>query len=157
MGFVDVHQDLFGYEKRRTGFTNRQWAGLVGGIAAFAASMGACSGLLGIPFQVSCSLSAVAAMPAICAGWVPVFGMHADEYAGRLLAQDDRGAAVVWEGEDVPPLDSEKITKERRRVRKAYKRRAAKRGSECSAQTRQDAEDRRRNRNGKARREVTKG
>lgn len=156
MGFVEVHQDLFNYEKRRKGFTGRQWAGIAGGVAAFAASMGACSVLLGLPVQASCSVSAIAAMPAICAGWVPMFGMHADEYAGRLLAQDDRGAAVVWEGEDVPPLDSVVITKERRRVRKAYRRRAGKRGSECSAQTRQDAEDRRRNRKGKGK-QVQKG
>lgn len=147
MASIRVHQDLFNYERRRKGFTNRQWAGTAAAAACFAAAYAAISYLLPVTPYVAVSLALVAAVPGIAAGWVPVAGMPATEAASRWLDIEDRGPVVVWTGEEVPNVEDcpEARALASSRPARAYRTKTRRRGCECSPETAEAVKEERRN------------
>lgn len=155
MSSIRVHQDLFNFERRRKGFTNRQWAGTVAGGACFAAAYALVAYLFEPQPSIAVSIALIAALPGIAVGWVPFAGMPADEAFRRWADIDERGPVVVWAGETVPNMEDapEHARAAGSREARSYRRASAKRGAECSKETvemakeerEREREDRKRN------------
>lgn len=123
MSSMKIHQDLYNFERKRKGFTNRQIIGLASGIAAGAATAALLGYVLELPMVVVwCFVPCVGLIPAAC-GFFPILHMPAEEFFGRLLDMNDRGNALSWDGE--------KAEIKKGAITRAYRRKEKKRGFEC--------------------------
>lgn len=111
MASIKIHQDIFGFERRRKGFTNRQITGF--GIAAVLAvsSMAVLWYALQLDVTTSITVATAVAVPGLMVGFLPIEGMPAEEFVDRLANAAARGNAITWEGEQVE-LERGERTKE---------------------------------------------
>lgn len=111
MASIKIHQDVFGFERRRKGFTNRQITGF--GIAAVLAvsSMAVLWYALQLDVTTSITVATAVAVPGLMVGFLPIEGMPAEEFVDRLANAAARGNAITWEGEQVE-LERGERTKE---------------------------------------------
>lgn len=111
MASIKIHQDVFGFERRRKGFTNRQITGF--GVAAVLAvsSMAVLWYALQLDVTTSITVATAAAVPGLMVGFLPIEGMPAEEFVDRLANAAARGNAITWEGEQVE-LERGERTKE---------------------------------------------
>lgn len=124
MASIRIHQDIYNFQRKRKGFTSRQWA-------AISVALGVCAGvtaLIGYVLQIGYSLGLTVglcfAFPVLFAGFAPVHNMGAEEFVMKLSELNERGNALTWEGEEVPCMGG--------KVGKDYaKERKKKRGFEC--------------------------
>lgn len=127
MPSIRIHQNIFGFEKMRKGFTRRQIISFAVGAALAAGSAGLLGYVLGLPSSIVGVVSFVLlAIPIIC-GFMPIEDMPAEEFAARATAIGKRGNAIVLEGEQ-PDSDIQKGE-----VSSAQKKAWKRKGSECDA------------------------
>lgn len=125
MASIKVHQDLFGFERKRGGFTTRQRTGLAAAAVAAVASSALFGYLLELPWTVAGTLSLLAGAAAAIPGFVPWWGMPMEEAVGRASVLAKRGLLVPLELEG-PDFDMEKEG----RTSREHQRRISKRGCE---------------------------
>lgn len=101
MASIKIHQDVFGFERRRKGFTNRQITGF--GIASVLAvsAMAVFWYALQLDVTTSITIATVASLPGLMIGFFPIEGMPAEEFVDRLANASARGNAITWEGEEI--------------------------------------------------------
>ena len=85
MASIKIHQDVFGFERRRKGFTNRQITGF--GIASVLAVSAMAVFWYALQLDVTTS--------------IPIEGMPAEEFIDRLANASARGNAITWESEEI--------------------------------------------------------
>ncbi len=117
MASIKIHQDIYNFERKRKGFTTRQITALSTGCALSVGTALLLGYALRVPAPAVSVLCLVPALPAITAGFLPIRGMPAEEFASRLWDLSCRGGAIVCEGESAPPLGCE-TTREYRKLRK---------------------------------------
>lgn len=126
MPSIKIHSNIYGFEKKRKGFTQRQIAGFAIGVALAVGSAALFGFVLGLPYElVSIIAFALLAIPVLC-GFMPIEGMPAEEFATRVLALDKRGNALHIEGEHV----TDEIQKGE--VSRAYAKASKAKGAEIS-------------------------
>lgn len=123
MASLHIHQDLYNFEKKRKGLTNRQIKGFVLGAAVCIAVTAAIGYAAQIHIMFAVTVGLCAAMPFVFAGFAVIWGMPADEWADRLMEMRRRGRAITWVGPEVEPMKGE--------VSRGYKKLAKTRGFEC--------------------------
>lgn len=122
MASIQIHQDLYNFERKRKGFTSRQLAGL-GAAAAIAVGMGLLLVYaIRIPWVVGIDLAIVAATPAVVAGFMPVAGMPLERFAEKIDEYGQRGNALRLTLEEVEPMTGQRDN--------AYAKKTKKRGVE---------------------------
>lgn len=124
MASIKIHQDIFNFERKRAGFTAKQWVCI--GIAVALAVLTAV--FLGYALALPLSLAAPAALclavfPAL-AGFMPLYHMPAEQFVNRLLILNKRGNSLSWQGEDAE-FEKGEVTREYAKARKKEK------GFEC--------------------------
>lgn len=117
MASIKIHQDIYNFERKRAGFSPRQWVCI--GIAVLLAVLTAV--LLGYALALPLSLAAplalcVAVFPAM-AGFMPLYNMPAEQFVNRLLILNKRGNSLSWQGED-PEFEKGEVTREYAKARK---------------------------------------
>lgn len=99
MASIKIHQDTCNFERRRLGLTTRQLIAL----AVAACILGASLWLLLVPLGVSVSiapvLAVIPAMPAVIAGFAPLYGMPAEVFVRRAVEGGQRGAVITFKQE----------------------------------------------------------
>lgn len=125
MASIKIHQDLFNFEKRRKGFTPRQLTGLGAGIAVTIAVTALFGYALGVYFSIAVSIGICFGAPCVAVGFVPVWGMPAEEALRRFLDLSERGNAICFEGSEIEGLKGE--------TTRDYRKKARKPGAECRA------------------------
>lgn len=123
MASLHIHQDLYNFEKKRHGFTQRQIRYAVLAVALACAITAALSYVGGIFPVISVTIAVMIASPVVAAGFLPLWHMPADEWADRIISLNKRGNSIVWEGPFVEPMKG--VTT------RAHKKQESKRGSEC--------------------------
>ena len=123
MASIKIHQDLFNFERTRRGFTDRQIAAAGTGVAICVGMTALLGYAIGIPYPIAGTVGLAFAIPAIIAGFVPVYGMHAEEFAQRAADLAARGNTICWQGEHVEPMKCETTAEYRKRMRE--------KGAEC--------------------------
>lgn len=117
MASIKIHQDTFNFERRRLGFTTRQLIALV----AAACILGAALWLLLVPLGVSISiapvLAVIPAMPAVIAGFAPIYGMPAEVFVRRAVEGGQRGAVITMKQEKAE-IEEGEITRAHAKTRK---------------------------------------
>lgn len=123
MAQVSIHQDLYGYERKRYGLTSRQIAGLLSGaaLALLVCAVALYAIQLPVSVAVTCGL-VFAAVPIVC-GFAPIWGMPAEEWFMRLEESRERGPAVCFEGEQIDNMEG--------RRSRAYEKQAKRKGAEA--------------------------
>lgn len=107
MPSIKIHRDLFNFERKRKGFTTRQIVALVAGVAAMIATTALLAFVVGLPFVLAINLGLLPAMPIVLAGFLPLFGMPADEYAKRFFALHERGPMLSRTTEEIDQMKGE--------------------------------------------------
>ena len=125
MASIQIHQDVFNFERKRKGITSRQLACIAAAVALAVGMVVLVGYALGAPMAIAGTLGLIAATPAIAAGFLPIQGMPADEFVDRLMEHNSRGNALNWEGEH--------IELERAQTTREYRKRKRGRGAECNA------------------------
>ena len=125
MASTRVHQDLHNFERKRKGFTTRQW-GSVASAAAAAVAVGAlCVYALRLAVEASFIPIVAAVAPFAVIGFFPVQRMPADKYFERLSDVNDRGDGLIWHGDATPIRES--------RLSREYIRKSKKPNFECQS------------------------
>ncbi|MEG0504253.1 MAG: PrgI family protein [Raoultibacter sp.] len=125
MASIRIHRDLFNFERKRKGFTTRQIKGLVAGIIVMIVAVIFLAFVIELPFILAINIGLVLCMPIILAGFMPLFGMPADEYAKNFFAIYERGQVLA--------LESEEIDVQKGETTREHKRAGKKPGYECRA------------------------
>lgn len=125
MASIKIHRDLFNFERLRKGFTQRQIISMIVAVAIAACIAAVVGYLLELPWLVAITLATIVAFPIVAAGFLPLFGMPAEEYARRFWEMHKRGSVLVWDGEEIEQ-------NEKGGVSCAHKKASKKRGYECS-------------------------
>lgn len=108
MASIQIHQDLYNFERKRKGFTSRQLAGL-GVAAAIAVGMGALLVYaLRIPWVIGIDLAILAATPAVVAGFMPIAGMPLERFAEKIDEYGQRGNALCLNLEELEPMSGQR-------------------------------------------------
>lgn len=108
MASIQIHQDIYNFERRRKGFTNRQITGLAAG-AAVAVGMGALLGYaIGVPWTIALNVAVVAAVPPIAAGFLPLWGMPLEKAAEKIDQYGERGNALCLNLEELEPMSGQR-------------------------------------------------
>ena len=108
MASIQIHQDLYNFERKRKGFTSRQLAGL-GVAAAIAVGMGALLVYaLRIPWVIGIDLAILAATPAVVAGFMPIAGMPLEKFAEKIDEYGQRGNALCLNLEELEPMSGQR-------------------------------------------------
>jgi hypothetical protein len=102
MASIRIHQDLFNFERKRKGFTNRQLVSLGAAIVIGVASAALFGYALQLNYTIVASLSLICALPAVLAGFFPIHNMPAEEFVSRLVYMHERGNVLCWESIEVP-------------------------------------------------------
>ena len=107
MGSIRIHQDVYNFERKRNGFTARQWMTIGGAfVAAVAASALSFYALRLMPV-FGLFLIAIAVTPFVIVGFFPIQRMPAEKYLEKKAEMDDRGDAITFCGEkhaDAKPI-----------------------------------------------------
>lgn len=124
MSSIKIHQDIFNFERKRKGFTNRQAISMgLAGLVAFGTAT-----LLGyaleLNYTIVASVALCMAVPIVIAGFMPIHNMPAEEYLSRLIYLNDRGSTLTWQSVE-HPLVKGRLTKE-------YVRKSKKKGFEVT-------------------------
>ena len=123
MASIRIHQDLYNFERKRKGFTPRQWGSVVCAAAAAIAVTALCAYGLRLPPEACILPAAVAMAPFVVNGFVPIQRMPADRFVERSAELGERADGVVWHGEAAPERESE--------LSREYIRKSRKRFYEC--------------------------
>lgn len=118
MASISIHQDLYNFEPKRKGFTNRQIKGFVSAAAVAVAITALGTYAAGFPVYVSVTIALCFAFVFAAVGFMPIWGMPAEEWADRFVTLNQRGNAITWEGPYVEPLKGE-ITRDYRKDKAA--------------------------------------
>ncbi len=122
MSSIHVHQDIYNFVRKRKGFTPRQ----IGGLVCAAAACIGMTALLGyaarVPASIAVSAGLCVAMPFAFAGFVPIWGLPAEEALSRLLDLAERGDAICFDGAELDPMKGE--------VSREYRKKAKEKGFE---------------------------
>lgn len=123
MASIKIRQNIFGYQKKRKGFTTRQmWSAILAGIVLVSVIAGLWFGLH-INYQIAITVGFILAMPLIYAGFAKVFGMNAEEALVRIFRHLGRKGMV---------LQTEKIEDYESGVNREYTKTArSEKGFEC--------------------------
>lgn len=124
MASINIHQDLFNFEPKRKGFTSRQIKGFVTGVVVCIALTAAMLYGAGLPVYIAVTPGLCLGMLFAFLGFVPIWGMPAEEAIDRFIHHSKRKGALVWEGPYVEPMKGE--------VTRAYQKKSKGRGAECS-------------------------
>lgn len=124
MASIKIHQDTFNFERRRLGFTSRQLVALAAAAGILSASLWVLMVPLGVSISVAPVLAVIPAVPAVIAGFAPIFGMPAEVFAQRVLDGSRRGPVIV--------RTSETVQQEEGELSRAYAKKKRKRGCERS-------------------------
>lgn len=123
MAQVSIHQDLYGYERKRYGLTSRQIAGMLTGAVLALCICGVALYALQLPISVAVTCGLMfAALPIVC-GFAPIWGMPAEEWFMRLEESRERGPAVCFDGEELDNIEG--------RRSRAYEKQARRKGAEA--------------------------
>lgn len=123
MASIKIHQDLFNYERKRKGFTNQQILGIAGTVIICAGFTAILSYLFSVPIVFAMNIGLILGFPCLVFGFLPIYGMRADEFLNRFLALNERGNALNFEGYELPPMKG--VTS------RAYKKKCKRNGAEC--------------------------
>lgn len=124
MASIKIHQDIYNFERTRKGFTDRQLASAGLALAVLIATVALFGYAIGVPYPVAVVLGTALAAPAVVAGFVPLYGIKAEEFAQRVIDLSARGNTIYWSGEHVEPM-GHPLTKE-------YLSRMKRKGAECA-------------------------
>lgn len=127
MASIKIHRDLFNFERKRKGFTQRQIAAMAMSVATAVALAALLGYVLELPWAFAITVATIPAFPIAAAGFLPLFGMPAEEYASRLWALVKRGNVIVIDNEGIDIEGAEKGDYDR-----VYKKAREKRGCECN-------------------------
>lgn len=123
MASIKIHQDVYNFERKRAGFTTRQWVA-IGVAVALAAGLGLLLlYALQLPFGIASPIVLMFAVIPAVVGFMPIHNNNAEDYILRKIELDRRGNALSWEGED-PCLEPGKVTKD-------YAKSKKQKGFEC--------------------------
>lgn len=99
MASIKVQQDVYGFQPKHGGFTERQIKTFAAAGAAGAAGIAFCLYTLRLPALAAVWLGALPIAPIVVVGLVPLYGgMFAEQIAERSAALEERGPVLVWEG-----------------------------------------------------------
>lgn len=107
MARINIHQDLYNYERKIKGLTTRQIACLACGIVVCIGVYALVWYVLELPWNIALLLGlAFGAVPAAC-GFAPVWGMPAEVWAQKAHSMSARGNIVAYKGESLEPMKGE--------------------------------------------------
>lgn len=123
MSSVHIHQDLYNYERKRKGFTNRQILAIGAAVGVMAGMVALLSYVLELSTTLSIDIALFFAAIPIAIGFLPIAGMPFERFVDYLLAQQQRGATFSNTLESPPEYKGARS--------KEYAKRTKNTGFEC--------------------------
>lgn len=121
MASIKIHADICRFERKRSGLTTRQWVAVTTALVLAIGSGVIFGYALGMNYTIAITVALCLGMPALIAGFMPIYGMHAETFLIRHLELTERGDALMWSGASLPPLGKEEIhVRNKKKKQKGY-------------------------------------
>lgn len=121
MSRIAIHQDLYGYERTRKGFTTRQLLCMAAGVAVIAGMVVLLAYVCEVPMNIAVFIALIFGIVPVCAGWAKIWGLPAEVWATKLYGMSQRGNTIAYAGDELEPMEGE-LTREyiRKKKKRAY-------------------------------------
>lgn len=124
MASIKIHRDVFNFERRRAGFTHRQITSIAAAVIVALVLAALLGYALEVPWSVAVTVAILPAFPIAAAGFLPIFGLPAEEFIARLIALSERGQVITCAAEALDAPEGG--------VSRVYEKARKKRGCECA-------------------------
>ena len=123
MASIHIHQDLYNFERKHKGFTNRQLVGMGAGAFVCIGMTVLLGYVFGLDYTIACTVGLMCAFGPIIAGFSPVWGMPAEVWFTKYTMHARRGCVLTYEGECAPPMEGAPSREyQKKKGKRAYER-----------------------------------